>query len=239
MIKTEYNLPMWEDKETPLQPLSQDSIIDNSSVYDGLVDPQYYHDHALDYGGEEMTELLAHVIEKHVPIDRTSTIPARILDVATGTGMVASKLAKRGYQVVGADLSRDLLTFLHEQHPDIPVVQLEMNFGFPFADESFDGVTTQWANRFIFKQKGFTSEVYRVLKPGGAFVWPIYRKESMLFTDLFEDTTLYQSRPGLLKSDLESAGFKAKIVTQPVPNIYMKTRYPLSQFPTSYVVGIK
>lgn len=67
----------------------------------------------------------------------------KILDVATGTGLHACECAKLGHQVVGIDLSREML----EQAKKKCNSTLELSFQIadathlPFADDSFDAST--------------------------------------------------------------------------------------------------
>ncbi len=97
----------------------------------------------------------------------------RILDVATGTGLVASGLAARGAQVVGLDQSEDMLAGARRrlaQRSDlvspITLVQGEAE-RLPFADGEFDALTFTYLLRYVDDRAATMRELARVVKPGG------------------------------------------------------------------------
>lgn len=64
---------------------------------------------------------------------------SRILDVATGTGKQAYAFAKRGYDVTGIDLSRDMLKIAIAQNKyDIAKFEIADATKLPFKDNMFD-----------------------------------------------------------------------------------------------------
>jgi demethylmenaquinone methyltransferase/2-methoxy-6-polyprenyl-1,4-benzoquinol methylase len=96
----------------------------------------------------------------------------RILDVATGTGMVASGLARRGASVVGLDQSEQMLSAARHrlaEHPDlanqITLVQGEAEH-LPFADGEFDALTFTYLLRYVDDRAATMRELARVVKPG-------------------------------------------------------------------------
>jgi demethylmenaquinone methyltransferase/2-methoxy-6-polyprenyl-1,4-benzoquinol methylase len=97
----------------------------------------------------------------------------RILDVATGTGMVASGLAGRGATVIGLDQSDDMLAGARRrlaQRPDlasrITLVQGEAEH-LPFADGEFDALTFTYLLRYVDDRRATMRELARVVKPSG------------------------------------------------------------------------
>ena len=100
--------------------------------------------------------------------------PARILDVATGTGDLAMLLCRHipGAHVTGIDLSEEMLRVGREKvrrHSlsDRITLQKADCLALPFADQSFDAVTVAYGVRnFEHLQQGY-SEMARVLRPGG------------------------------------------------------------------------
>jgi demethylmenaquinone methyltransferase / 2-methoxy-6-polyprenyl-1,4-benzoquinol methylase len=97
----------------------------------------------------------------------------RILDVATGTGLVAAGLARRGAEVVGLDQSEHMLAGARARlaaHPDlanhITLVQGEAE-RLPFADDEFDALTFTYLLRYVDDRQATMRELARVLKPGG------------------------------------------------------------------------
>ena len=145
-----------------------------SSNYDLDVDPQAYEAYVTSTGRRiEHARVLADLMERYVPIT-SGEEQACILDIAAGTGIISRSLAEKGYSVTATDVSQNALHYLNEQSSGIETVHADMNEKLPFEDESFEGVTSVWANRFIKDTDAFLSDVHRILKPGGVFVWPIF-----------------------------------------------------------------
>jgi demethylmenaquinone methyltransferase/2-methoxy-6-polyprenyl-1,4-benzoquinol methylase len=98
----------------------------------------------------------------------------RVLDVATGTGMVAEALVRRyGCRVVGLDQSPEMLSGatarLHadrELESRIELVRGEAE-SLPFADGEFDHLTFTYLLRYVDDPAATLSELARVVKPGG------------------------------------------------------------------------
>lgn len=93
----------------------------------------------------------------------------RVLDVATGTGMVAAELLSRcDCTVVGIDQSADMLgaaraRFAHEPRAELVEGEAEK---LPFADESFDALTVTYLLRYVEDPRATVAELARVLRPG-------------------------------------------------------------------------
>jgi len=91
----------------------------------------------------------------------------RVLDVATGTGLVARALRERyGCEVVGLDRSADMLSRAAARDGHIPLVRARAE-SLPFADESFDHVTFTYLMRYVDDPAATIRELARVVRPGG------------------------------------------------------------------------
>lgn len=90
----------------------------------------------------------------------------RILDVAAGTGTSSVPLAKAGALVTALDLSSGMIEEGRRRHPEIEFVQGDAT-ELPFAEGTFDAVTTSFGLRNMQSPKAALSEFHRVLKPGG------------------------------------------------------------------------
>jgi demethylmenaquinone methyltransferase / 2-methoxy-6-polyprenyl-1,4-benzoquinol methylase len=97
----------------------------------------------------------------------------RILDVATGTGLVAFALARRGAEVVALDQSKDMLAGAQarqRKHPQlagrITCVHGEAE-RIPFPDAEFDALTFTYLLRYVEDRAATMRELARVVKPGG------------------------------------------------------------------------
>lgn len=96
-----------------------------------------------------------------------SSSASLVLDIACGAGAVSSELHRPGRIVVGLDLSAVELALAAERGPG-PWVQADA-LRLPFADDSFDAVTTSMGLAVIRPTIELLGEVARVLKPGGVF----------------------------------------------------------------------
>jgi demethylmenaquinone methyltransferase/2-methoxy-6-polyprenyl-1,4-benzoquinol methylase len=91
----------------------------------------------------------------------------RVLDVATGTGLVASELARRGADVVGLDQSEQMLAQARERLGDrVTFVHGEAE-RLPFADAEFDALTFTYLLRYVDDRAATMRELARVVRPGG------------------------------------------------------------------------
>jgi demethylmenaquinone methyltransferase/2-methoxy-6-polyprenyl-1,4-benzoquinol methylase len=104
---------------------------------------------------------------------RINAIPgAWVLDVATGTGLVARQLALRNLRVVGLDQSEDMLREGARALADPPLAD-RIRFvrgraeALPFLDETFDAVTFTYLLRYVDDPAATVAELVRVLRPGG------------------------------------------------------------------------
>ena len=94
-----------------------------------------------------------------------------ILDVATGTGMVALALAQRGCRVVGLDQSDDMLSRAQAKLADEPGLEVSFIRGeaerLPFPERRFDALSFTYLLRYVDDREATMRELARVVKPGG------------------------------------------------------------------------
>ena len=100
---------------------------------------------------------------------------AQLLDVASGTGVVARAAARRvgpGGRVVASDFSPAMLARSAAAVPPpggAPLEFVEASAeALPFADASFDVVLCQQGLQFFPQRQAAVDEMRRVLRPGGA-----------------------------------------------------------------------
>ena len=106
---------------------------------------------------------------RHALVDAVAASPDdRVLDVATGTGMVAAELVRRySCRVVGLDQSEDMLRVARSRtgvFEDLVVGRAEH---LPFPDASFDHLTVTYLLRYVDDPAAVMRELARVVKPGG------------------------------------------------------------------------
>jgi demethylmenaquinone methyltransferase / 2-methoxy-6-polyprenyl-1,4-benzoquinol methylase len=98
----------------------------------------------------------------------------RVLDVATGTGLVARGLVQRyGCSVVGLDQSRDMLAGARRALATAPglAARIDLVRGeaehLPFSDGEFDHLTFTYLLRYVDDPAATLAELARVVRPGG------------------------------------------------------------------------
>jgi demethylmenaquinone methyltransferase / 2-methoxy-6-polyprenyl-1,4-benzoquinol methylase len=103
---------------------------------------------------------------------------ARVLDLCCGTGDLSLALRKAGKaQIIGADFAHTMLTRARIKSAQVashsgltaeilPLVEADA-LRLPFADQSFDLVTTAFGFRNLANYDSGLREIHRILKPGG------------------------------------------------------------------------
>ena len=142
--------------------------------------------------------------------------PRRILDVATGTGDLALAMARRmrGVQVLGVDLSENMLAEARRKATacgldERVVLSLGDAERLEVADASVDVVTVAFGVRNFGDLGAGLREIARVLKPGGIFfICNEANGETTKddkWTQIIDGMTIYTDTA--LKEYLEQAGF--------------------------------
>jgi demethylmenaquinone methyltransferase/2-methoxy-6-polyprenyl-1,4-benzoquinol methylase len=111
-------------------------------------------------------------VHRRRALRRAGFVPGmRVLDLATGTGLVAQAALDVGAaprQVVGLDPSPGMLA-VHRARRPVPLVR-GVGEALPFAAGTFDLVTMGYALRHVADLRALFSECRRVLAPGGALL---------------------------------------------------------------------
>ncbi|HUQ41732.1 MAG TPA: class I SAM-dependent methyltransferase, partial [Candidatus Limnocylindrales bacterium] len=102
-------------------------------------------------------------------VDAIAASPGdRVLDVATGTGMVAEALVRRyRCRVVGIDQSADMLSVARTRGDIFEDLVLGRAEHLPFPDASFDHLTFTYLLRYVDDPAAVMRELARVVRPGG------------------------------------------------------------------------
>lgn len=139
-----------------------------------------------------------------------------VLDIACGTGYGVAILGKSAKRVVGVDVDIDAARDAAAQCPDNTAVLLGDGLRLPFADESFDIVTSFETLEHLYDRGRFLSELNRVLTkqgllvlstPNAHYTKPVDGKPSNPF-HVFEYT------PNELRSELEGNYWVDKLLGQ-------------------------
>ncbi|MEO8333056.1 MAG: class I SAM-dependent methyltransferase [Gallionella sp.] len=107
-----------------------------------------------------------------------------VLDVGTGTGVVAITARRMGARVTGLDLTPALLDQARESaavvgHDDIAWHEGDAE-ALPFPDDSFDVVLSQFGHMFAPRPEVAMAEMLRVLKPGGVIAFATWPGEQLI-----------------------------------------------------------
>jgi ubiquinone/menaquinone biosynthesis C-methylase UbiE len=89
-----------------------------------------------------------------------------VLDIATGTGLVAGEFYRKVKKVTGLDISRDMAEYAKGFMDEVVFDSAE---NMPFDDGTFDACVCRQGLQFMNLDK-VVNEIHRVLKPGGVTV---------------------------------------------------------------------
>lgn len=142
----------------------------------------------------------------------------RVLDVGCGAGPGLRYLAARGAQAVGVDLVYYPLAEAQKQTTAVGLVQANVEYALPFADQSFDVVLISELVEHLYNGRPLIFDSYRVLRPGGRLIvttpnlWDVRRLIAPLTGQTWsgdtDPTHINLYTPTRLYDDLVSACFQ-------------------------------
>jgi len=163
------------------------------SAYESLACSYDALTHDIPY--ENMLHYMEALLQRH------DVHPETVLDLACGTGSMSVLLAKRGYQVLGVDISEDMLSMAFDKASELEenrpyfVCQSMVSLRLPMPVDwvaccldSMNYVTNPEDCRRALQR------VFRALRPGGALIFDINSAEKLrgldgqVFLDETEDT---------------------------------------------------
>lgn len=173
----------------------------NTALTTKYADPEKYHQYVLSRGRGRLAKHIADIAKQE-----TNKKQATALDLGAGTGIISNALQDKGFTVTATDADPAMVQMLKKM-PGVTAKRVDINKPFKLEDNSFDVVTTVWANRYIRSTSldSFMHEVLRVLKPGGTFIWPLFVADHVIWkmrSGLAQPTT-----PKALNKRLTAAGF--------------------------------
>ncbi len=168
-------------------------------------------------------------------IDARPAHPAeRVLDVATGTGMVAQALVRRyGCAVVGLDQSPEMLAGARARVAHDPALAARVTLiegeaeRLPFAEAEFDHLTFTYLLRYVEDPGATLAELARVVRPGGRIATlefgvppnPLWRAAWRLYTRV--------GLPALGRLVSREWAATGAFLAHSIPDFY--ARYPLER----------
>ena len=137
--------------------------------------PQLYDEHFVPMIFEPYARDL---IERIVAFAPAARAPARVLELAAGTGVVTRHLAARlpaDVPIVATDLNQAMLDRAAAVGTARPVEWRRADaMALPFEDASFDLVVCQFGAMFFPDKARAYAEARRVLRPGGTFLFNVW-----------------------------------------------------------------
>lgn len=205
------------------------TTLDTDKVFAGSI-PKLYQEHLVPMIFEpyavDLTQRLATKFASHA---QTQT-PAKVLELAAGTGVVTRHLASAlppSVSITATDLNPAMLDIAQQTGTSRPVAWEPADaLQLPFADSMFDAVVCQFGVMFFPDKSQAFSEARRVLKPGGVLLFNVWDKlEENEFAETVNKAlaTLYPENPSnflartphghydltVIARDLKLAGFTA------------------------------
>jgi SAM-dependent methyltransferase len=180
-------------------------------VYEEYLVPMIFESYAVD--------LVHRVASRH---------PARVLEIAAGTGVVTRRLASvlpQDVAIVATDLNQPMLDLASQAGTERPVEWRQADaLQLPFDDAAFDAVVCQFGVMFFPDKPKAFAQARRVLKPGGVFIFNVWDRIeenefahtiSIAFESLFpKDPPRFMARTphgyydfATIAEDLKAAGF--------------------------------
>ena len=98
---------------------------------------------------------------------------SHVLEIGSGPGHVAHKLAEAGAHVTGVDFSAQMVGVARRHYPGITFQEADAE-QLPFAANSFDAVVSNFVVHHLARPTIVFQEVCRVLKPGGRFAFAVF-----------------------------------------------------------------
>jgi ubiquinone/menaquinone biosynthesis C-methylase UbiE len=117
---------------------------------------------------------------------------SRVVDVATGPGLLAARAAaRRARRVVGIDIAPRMVAIAAAQYPGVDFREGDAE-NLPFDDDSFDAVLCNFGIGHFPRPERAVAEFARILAPGGtvAISWwdvPARHRLNGIFFDAFQE----------------------------------------------------
>lgn len=99
-------------------------------------------------------------------------LEGKILDAGCGSGYGAGYLVKKGYSVIGVDISKNMLEIAEKKVPKAEFIEADMT-KLTFPDNSFDGIISLYAVFHVTREKHerLFQDFNRMLKTNGILLF--------------------------------------------------------------------
>ena len=113
----------------------------------------------------------------------------KILEIGCGIGSIVTELAKQGHDVIGTDISREAIRYGLKKYGDIKL-KVQPAEKLDFDDATFDVVLSFDLFEHIAQIDRHISEVWRVLKPQGYYLFQTPNKLSNVIFETLSKKSL-------------------------------------------------
>jgi ubiquinone/menaquinone biosynthesis C-methylase UbiE len=142
----------------------------------------------------------------------------KILEIGCGIGTVVHELSKKGHDIVGIDISGEAIEYGRKKYADISL-EVQAAETLPYEDESFNVVLSFDVFEHIAETDKHITEVRRVLRPGGYYLFQTPNKYSNIIYEILWTKSLQWRRyhpslhsPGQLRRRMARHGFETRFV---------------------------
>ena len=142
----------------------------------------------------------------------------RILEIGCGIGTVVYELSGKGHDVAGIDISGEAIEYGRKKYGDIRL-EVQAAETLPYEDESFEVVLSFDLFEHIAEIDKHISEVRRVLRPGGYYLFQTPNRYSNITYETLRTKSLQWRRyhpslhsPGQLRRRMSRHGFETRFV---------------------------
>ena len=155
----------------------------------------------------------------------------RILEIGCGIGTVVHELGKQGYDVIGTDISPVAIEYGLKKYAPIRL-EAQPAEELPYEDEAFDVVLSFDLFEHIARIDLHVSQVHRVLKAGGYYLFQTPNKCSNVIFETLAHKSLKWRRAhpslhtaGQLRRRLARHGFETRFVKMDLRNEYTYRKF--------------
>ena len=142
----------------------------------------YWKNHLEEHKGESLDFLSDLWVDKYLKV--INSIPkGKVLDLGCGLGQYTKYFIDKGFEVVSADISAEVLNRLKQTIEKANIIQLDMAKELPFEDNTFNLVFANLAIHYFDENttQRLMKEVKRILKDGGYFIGSVNSTKTFKF----------------------------------------------------------
>jgi len=142
----------------------------------------------------------------------------RILEIGCGIGTVVNELSSKGHDIIGIDISSEAIEYGRKKYSDIRL-EVQAAETLPYEDASFEAVLSFDLFEHIAAIDKHISEVRRVLRPGGYYLFQTpNRYSNIIYETLWTKSLQWRQyhpslhSPGQLRRRMARHGFETRFV---------------------------